>query len=113
MHLAQTGRDPELASRSAFSAAVPAQLPTEAAAEDPQEFLHRLARTIQLMRLDHSDAHLYRSGCDALVQHAIGVSNRSDLEEPLSEIMRRVEVGDYHRALTALRALTQSGWRAC
>lgn len=79
----------------------------------PREILNRLAKTIQLMRLEHVDAHLYRSGCDALVQSALQGSTTLDLEATLTDIMRHVEDGDYHWALMELRALTQMERIAC
>ena len=79
----------------------------------PRDILARLAKTIQLMRLDHVDAHLYRSGCDALVRSALEESTASALEVALTDVMRHVEDGDYHWALMELRALTQLERAAC
>lgn len=79
----------------------------------PRDILNRLAKTIQLMRLDHVDAHLYRNGCDALVQNALRESTASELEVALTDVMRHVEDGDYHWALMELRALAQMEALAC
>lgn len=79
----------------------------------PREVLSRLAKTIQLMRLDHVDAHLYRNGCDELVRSALQQSTASELEIALTDVMRHVEDGDYHWALMELRALTQMERIAC
>lgn len=79
----------------------------------PRDVLSRLAKTIQLMRLDHVDAHLYRNGCDALVRSALEGSTASELEVALTDVMRHVEDGDYHWALMELRALTQLERAAC
>jgi hypothetical protein len=112
MQLAYTSTQPHSAAAGP-AAGAPAKLRTAAAdAPAAQEFLHRLAKTIQLMRQDHADAHFYREGCDALVQHAIGIGAEANLEQPLSEVMSRVAVGDYHQALTTLRTLTNAGCRA-
>lgn len=75
--------------------------------------LHRLARTIQLMRLDHADAHLYRDGCDALVEQAIDGVDGSGLQPALAQVMNLVKQGDYHWALRELRMLVQQGGHAC
>jgi DNA invertase Pin-like site-specific DNA recombinase len=75
--------------------------------------LHRLARTIQLMRLEHTDAHLYRGGCDALVEQAIDGASGSGLRPALAQIMSLVEQGDYHWALRELRTITQHAGHAC
>jgi hypothetical protein len=72
------------------------------------DVLHRLARTIQLMRLEHTDAHLYRDGCDALVEQAIDGANGSGLRTALAQIMSLVEQGDYHWALRELRTIVQA-----
>src|SRR5919108_2149805 len=77
------------------------------AAEGTGDVLRRLARTIQLMRLEHTDAHLYRDGCDALVEQAIDRSKWSGLRPALAQIMSRVEQGDYHCALRELRTIAQ------
>lgn len=79
----------------------------------PRDILSRLAKTIQLMRLDHVDAHLYRNGCQALVRSALEESTASELEVALTDVMRHVEDGDYHWALMELRALTQLERVAC
>ena len=79
----------------------------------PCEILDKLARTIQLMRLDHGDAHLYRNGCDTLVQQAIGTSKWMGLPPALTQIMRYVEQGDYHWALMELRTISQPEWHTC
>ena len=84
-----------------------------AAFDTPFDILQRLGRTIQLMRLDHADAHFYRNGCEALVQRAIDASKWSGLPPALSQIMRLVERGDYHCALGELRAISQPEWHTC
>lgn len=78
-----------------------------------RDVLGRLAKTIQLMRLDHADAHLYRDGCDALVQTAVQGSAASELEVALTDVMRHVENGDYHWALQELRVLNHWEPLAC
>ncbi|MGE0119178.1 MAG: hypothetical protein AB7S71_06845 [Dongiaceae bacterium] len=83
------------------------------APHSPCEILEKLARTIQLMRLGHGDAHLYRNGCDALVQQAIGASKWMGLPPALTQIMRYVEQGDYHWALMELRTISQPEWHTC
>src|SRR5262245_63753470 len=77
------------------------------------EILQRLAEVIQLMRLDHADAHLYRDGCDALVQDAVDASKWSGLRPALTQIMKLVGQGDYHCALMELRAISQPEWHTC
>jgi hypothetical protein len=77
------------------------------------ESLQRLAQTIQLMRIEHADAHLYRDGCEALARQAVDGSNWTGLEAALEHVMRLVEHGDYHRALSELRTISQPDWRAC
>jgi hypothetical protein len=77
------------------------------------DVLHRLGRTIQLMRLEHADAHLYRDGCDALVEQAIDGADGSGLRPALAQIMSLVERGDYHWALKELRMLAQPAGHAC
>lgn len=79
----------------------------------PCDTLQRLAQTIQLMRLEHTDAHLYRDGCDALVERAIDGSKWSGLRPALAQIMRLVEQGDYHWALRELRTISQPEWHTC
>jgi len=80
---------------------------------NPCEILQRLAQVIQLMRLDHADAHLYRDGCDVLVQDAVGASKWSGLPPALAQIMNLVGQGDYHCALMELRAISQPEWHTC
>ena len=80
---------------------------------DPCEILQRLAQVIQLMRLDHADAHFYRDGCDVLVQDAVDASKWSGLPRALAQIMRLVGQGDYHCALMELRAISQPEWHTC
>jgi hypothetical protein len=77
------------------------------------DMLQRLAQTIQLMRLEHTDAHLYRDGCDALVEQAVGGSKWSGLRPALAQIMGLVEQGDYHWALRELRTISQPEWHTC
>ncbi len=79
----------------------------------PCEILQRLAQIIQLMRLDHADAHLYRDGCDVLVLEAIDASKWSGLRPALAQVMSLVGQGDYHCALTELRAISQPEWHTC
>jgi Flagellar protein FlbT len=79
----------------------------------PCDILQRLAQTIQLMRLEHADAHLYRNGCDALVAQAIDGSKWSGLRPALTQIMCLVEQGDYHWALRELRTISQPEWHTC
>jgi len=80
---------------------------------NPCEILQRLAQVVQLMRLDHADAHFYRDGCDVLVQEAIDASKWSGLRPALSQIMNLVGQGDYHCALMELRAISQPEWHTC
>jgi Flagellar protein FlbT len=80
---------------------------------NPCEVLQRLAQVIQLMRLDHADAHLYRDGCDVLVQDAVEASKWSGLPPALAQIMSLVGQGDYHCALMELRAISQPEWHTC
>src|SRR5262245_8645468 len=87
--------------------------PTLGSQNTPSEILQRLARVIQLMRLDHADAHIYRDGCDLLVQDAVGASKWKGLRPALTQIMSLVERGDYHCALTELRAISQPEWHTC
>lgn len=79
----------------------------------PTEILQRLAQVVQLMRLDHADAHVYRDGCDILAQEAVDASKWSGLRPALAQIMRLIEMGDYHCALMELRAITQPEWHTC
>jgi hypothetical protein len=79
----------------------------------PCDILRRLGQTIQLMRLDHTDAHLYRDGCDALVEQAVSGSQRSGLQPALAQVMRLVEQADYHWALRELRMISQQEWHTC
>jgi len=79
----------------------------------PSEILQRLAQVIQLMRLDHADAHIYRDGCDILAQDAVDASKWTGLGPALAQIMSLVERGDYHCALTELRAISQPEWHTC
>jgi hypothetical protein len=79
----------------------------------PSEILQRLAQVIQLMRLDHADAHIYRDGCDILAQDAVDASKWSGLRPALTQIMGLVEQGDYHCALMELRAISQPEWHTC
>lgn len=79
----------------------------------PCDILRRLGQTIQLMRLDHTDAHFYRDGCDALVEQAVSGSKRSGLEPALAEVMRLVGQADYHWALRELRMISQQEWHTC
>jgi hypothetical protein len=79
----------------------------------PCDILRRLGQTIQLMRLDHTDAHLYRDGCDALVEQAVSGSQRSGLQPALAQVMRLVEQADYHWALRELRTISQQEWHTC
>jgi hypothetical protein len=79
----------------------------------PSEILQRLAQVIQLMRLDHADAHIYRDGCDILVRDAVDASKWTGLRPALTQIMGLVERGDYHCALTELRAISQPEWHTC
>jgi hypothetical protein len=79
----------------------------------PSEILHRLAQVIQLMRLDHADAHIYRDGCDILVRDAVDASKWTGLRPALTQIMSMVERGDYHCALMELRAISQPEWHTC
>ena len=87
--------------------------PTLGSQNSPSEILQRLAQVIQLMRLDHADAHIYRDGCDLLVQDAVGASKWKGLRPALTQIMSLVERGDYHCALTELRAISQPEWHTC
>lgn len=80
---------------------------------NPCEILQRLAQVIQLMRLDHADAHLYRDGCEVLVQDAVDASKWSGLRPALAQIMSLVGQGDYHCALMELRAISQPEWHTC
>src|SRR5580765_3713638 len=80
---------------------------------DPCEILQRLAKVIQLMRLDHADAHFYRDGCVVLVQDAVDASKWSGLPRALAQIPNLVEQADYHCALTELRAISQPEWHTC
>jgi hypothetical protein len=80
---------------------------------NPCEILQRLAQVVQLMRLDHADAHFYRDGCDVLVREAIDASKWSGLQPALARVMSLVGQGDYHCALMELRAISQPGWHAC
>ena len=80
---------------------------------DPCEILQRLAKVIQLMRLDHADAHFYRDGCAVLVQDAVEASKWSGLPRALAQILNLVEQADYHCALTELRAISQPEWHTC
>jgi hypothetical protein len=84
-----------------------------AAAGDPCDILQRLAQAIQLMRLDHGDAHFYLKGCETLVRQAIEASRWSGLKAALAQIMRLVEQGDYHWALIELRTISQPEWHRC
>jgi len=77
------------------------------------EILQRLAQVVQLMRLDHADAHFYRDGCDVLVREAIEASKWSGLQSALAQVMSLVGQGDYHCALMELRAISQPEWHAC
>jgi|SRR5215468_692860 len=79
----------------------------------PSEILQRLAHVIQLMRLDHADAHIYREGCDILAQEAVDASKWTGLRPALAQIMNLVGQGDYHCALTELRAISQPEWHTC
>jgi hypothetical protein len=79
----------------------------------PCDILQRLAQTIQLMRLDPADAHIYRDGCDGLVQRVIAVSKWSRLPQALAQIMHLVEQRDYRWALVELRAIMQPEWHTC
>jgi hypothetical protein len=79
----------------------------------PCEILQRLAQVIQLMRLDHADAHLYRDGCDVLAEDAVDASKWSGLRPALAQIMNLVGQGDYHCALMELRAISQPEWHTC
>jgi hypothetical protein len=80
---------------------------------NPSEILQRLAQVVQLMRLDHADAHLYRDGCDVLVEDAVDASKWSGLRPALTQIMKLVGQGDYHCALMELRAISQPEWHTC
>jgi hypothetical protein len=80
---------------------------------NPCEVLQRLAQIIQLMRLDHADAHLYRDGCDILAREAIDASKWTGLQPALAQVMGLVGQGDYHCALTELRAISQPEWHTC
>jgi len=79
----------------------------------PFEILQRLAQVIQLMRLDHADAHIYRDGCDILAQEAADASTWSGLRPALTQILGLVAQGDYHCALMELRAISQPEWHTC
>jgi hypothetical protein len=79
----------------------------------PSEILQRLAQVIQLMRLDHADAHIYREGCDILAQEAVDASRWSGLRPALTQILNLVGQGDYHCALMELRAVSQPEWHTC
>jgi hypothetical protein len=79
----------------------------------PSEILQRLAQVIQLMRLDHADAHIYREGCDILAQEAVDASKWSGLRPALTQILNLVGQGDYHCALMELRAVSQPEWHTC
>lgn len=85
----------------------------QARPNDPCAILRRLAQTIQLMRLDHTDAHLYRNGCDALVMQAVEASTWSGLAAALAHVTDMLEQGDYHNALMALRTVSLQDWHAC
>ena len=87
--------------------------PARGLQNSPSEILQRLAQVIQLMRLDHADAHIYRDGCDILVQDAVDASKWSGLRLALTQIMSLVEQGDYHCALMELRAISQPEWHTC
>jgi hypothetical protein len=80
---------------------------------NPSAILQRLAHVIQLMRLDHADAHIYRDGCDVLVQDAVDASKWSGLRPALTQIMSLVGQGDYRCALMELRAISQPEWHTC
>jgi len=82
-------------------------------AASPCDILLRLAQTIQLMRLDPTDAHIYHDGCDALVERAIAASRWSQLPQALGQIMNLVTQRDYHWALRELRTITQPEWHTC
>jgi hypothetical protein len=81
--------------------------------DNPCAILQRLAQVIQLMRLDHADAHIYRDGCDVLAQDAVNASKWSGLRPALAQIMNLVGKGDYHCALLELRAISQPEWHIC
>ena len=87
--------------------------PTLGSQNSPSEILQRLAQVIQLMRLDHADAHIYRDGCDLLVQDAVDASKWTGLRPALTQIMSLVGRGDYHCALQELRAISQPEWHTC
>jgi hypothetical protein len=105
--IAKPGRDGGAQSRTARPVAGRRQQ------NNPCEILQRLAQVIQLMRLDHSDAHIYRDGCDALVRDAVDASKWSGLRPALAQIMSLVGQGDYHCALMELRAISQPEWHTC
>src|SRR5262245_15077070 len=92
------------------TARLPAARPPQ---NSPSEILQRLAQVIQLMRLDHADAHIYREGCDILAQEAVDASKWSGLRPALTQIMNLVGQGDYHCALMELRAVSQPEWHTC
>jgi hypothetical protein len=104
---AKPGRDGGTQSRTARPAG------SKRLQNNPCEVLQRLAQVIQLMRLDHADAHLYRDGCDVLVQDAVDASKWSGLPPALAQIMSLVGQGDYHCALMELRAISQPEWHTC
>jgi hypothetical protein len=79
----------------------------------PFEILQRLAQVIQLMRLDHADAHVYREGCNILAREAVDASAWSGLGPALEQILSLVAQGDYHCALMELRAISQPEWHTC
>jgi hypothetical protein len=69
----------------------------------------RLAQVIQLMRLDHADAHLYRDGCDVLVRTRSTLPGGRDCGRAGAN-HGLVGQGDYHCALMELRAISQPEW---
>jgi len=79
----------------------------------PSLILQRLAQVIQLMRLDHADAHIYREGCDILAREAADASTWSGLRPALARIINLVAQGDYHYALVEPRAISQPEWHTC
>jgi hypothetical protein len=58
-------------------------------------------------------AHFYSDGCAVLVQDAVDASKWSGLPRALAQILNLVEQGDYHCALTELRAISQPEWHTC
>jgi hypothetical protein len=104
---AKPGRDGSTHNRTARPAG------TRRLHNNPCEILRRLAQVIQLMRLDHADAHIYRDGCDVLVQDAVDASKWSGLRPALAQILGLVGQGDYHCALMELRAISQPEWHTC